>query len=79
VADDADHHPAVAPGGPVAAGPSAVVMPGHAVQPAAAAAPQGVVDTKTTAASAGTSIAAMRSSRVSPSWSADQQAVAKNR
>ncbi len=44
VDDDADHDPAVAPGGPVAAGAVAVVVPGRAVQLWAAAAPQGVVD-----------------------------------
>ncbi len=44
VDDDADHHPAVAPGGPVAAGAVAVVVPGSAVQLWAAAAPQRVVD-----------------------------------
>jgi hypothetical protein len=43
VDDDADHDPAVAPGGPVAAGASAVVVPGGAVQLAAGPAPQGVV------------------------------------
>jgi hypothetical protein len=35
--------PAVAPGGPVAAGAAGVVVPGGAVQLAAAASPQGVV------------------------------------
>src|SRR6266540_616557 len=44
VDDDTDHDPAVAPGGPVAAGSVAVVVPGGAVQFAAAAAPQGIVD-----------------------------------
>jgi hypothetical protein len=44
VADGADHDPAVAPGGPVTAGATAVVVPGGAVQPAAGPAPQGVVD-----------------------------------
>ena len=42
--DDADHDPAVAPGGAVAAGAVAVVVPGRAVQLWAAAVPEGVVD-----------------------------------
>ncbi len=44
VDDDADHHPAVAPGGPVAAGAVAVVVPGGAMDLAAGPVPQGVVD-----------------------------------
>ena len=42
--DDADHHPAVAPGGPVTCGAVAVMMPGGAMELAARAAPQRVVD-----------------------------------
>src|SRR6266542_417405 len=42
--DDADHDPAVAPGGAVAAGAVAVVVPGRAMQLWAGAVPEGVVD-----------------------------------
>jgi hypothetical protein len=44
VHDDADHHPAVTPRWPVAAGAVAVVVPGRAVQFWAGTAPQRVVD-----------------------------------
>ena len=77
--DDADHNPAVAPDRPVAARASAVVVPGGAVQPWPLRRQSVSSTASTTAASGGISIAAMSSSRISPSWSANQRAVAKNR
>jgi len=79
VDDDADHHPAVAPGGPVTAGAVAVVVPGRAVQlwPLRRQSVSSVAST--TGAPDGSRVVQIRSSSTRPSWSADQRAVAKNR